>query len=192
MKEFFKKVKANMIFSAMLCIALGVVLFVWSAQTIDVICKVLATILMIMGAVQAISFLLNKDKNGFTGAVGLIELLVGIWIFMKPESIVSLIPIVIGVILLIHGLADFRLAFETKENGYETWWSILIMAFISVIFGVICIVDSFGVVSLAMKFIGIALVYDGISDIWIVTRATKVAKNLQQDDEAVDIDYKEM
>lgn len=192
MKEFLKRVKADMIVSAILCMALGVVLFVWSEQTIDIICKALAIILVVMGVVRAITFLRDREKNVITGAVGLIELLVGIWIFLRPESIVSLIPIVIGVILLVHGLADFRLAFETKGNGYETWWSILIMAFISVIFGVICIVDSFGVVSLAMKFIGVALVYDGISDLWIVTRATKAAKEFKQAKEAVDVDYKEI
>ena len=42
MKDFFKRVKADAIMSAVLCIALGVVLIVWPGETINIVCKVLA------------------------------------------------------------------------------------------------------------------------------------------------------
>lgn len=192
MKEMMKRIKADMIISAILCIALGVVLFVWSAETIDIICKALAVILMILGAVQLGSYFLNKVDSVFHVAFGLIELLVGLWIFLKPESVVSLIPIVLGVILLIHGLGDLKTAFETKRNGYDKWWSVLLMALISIICGVVSITFAFQVVSFVMKFIGIALIYDGLSDLWIVTRAVKAAKNAKMEAEALDIEYKEV
>ena len=49
MKDFFKRVKADAIMSAVLCIALGVVLIVWPGETIDIVCKVLAAGLIILG-----------------------------------------------------------------------------------------------------------------------------------------------
>ena len=58
--------------------------------------------------------------------------------------------------------------------------------------GIICIVNAFGVVSLAMKFIGVALIYDGISDLWIVSRTAKAAKAMKQEADALDVDYKEV
>ena len=42
MKETLKRIKADIIVSALLCIALGIVLLVWPAETIDVFCKILA------------------------------------------------------------------------------------------------------------------------------------------------------
>ena len=53
------------------------------------------------------------------------------------------------------------------------------------------IVNAFGVVRLAMKFIGVALVYDGISDLWIVSRTAKAAKAMREEAEALDVEYKE-
>ena len=38
MKETLKRIKADIIVSALLCIALGIVLLVWPAETIDVFC----------------------------------------------------------------------------------------------------------------------------------------------------------
>ena len=87
---------------------------------------------------------------------------------------------------------DLKLAVETKRNGYGKWWSMLIIAAVSLVFGVLCIVNAFGMVKLALQFIGIALIYDGISDLWVANRAVHAAKMMKQEAEAVDVDYKEI
>ena len=98
----------------------------------------------------------------------------------------------IGAILVIHAVQDIKLAIETKQNGYEKWWSMLIIAAISLVLGVVSIVDAIGVVTLAMQFVGIALIYDGISDLWVVTKAVRTAKAMRQEAEALDVEYKEV
>lgn len=192
MKEVLKRIKADMILTALLCVVLGIVIFIWPAETIDIFCKVLAIGLVILGAVDLVSYFRNKGVHSFSGILGLIILLVGFWIFLRPSSVVSLIPIVIGVILTVHGIQDLKLAFETKENGYEKWWTMLIIAAVSLIFGILCIVNAFGMVKLALQFIGIALIYDGISDLWIVTKAVRTAKEKQETEDALDVEFKEM
>ena len=61
MKDFFKRVKADAIMSAVLCIALGVVLIVWPGETINIVCKVLAAGLIILGGVELFSYITNMD-----------------------------------------------------------------------------------------------------------------------------------
>ena len=178
MKDFFKRVKADAIMSAVLCIALGVVLIVWPGETINIVCKVLAAGLIILGGVELFSYITNRNGYMFTGILGLIVLIVGVWIFLKPSSIVSLVPIVIGVILAVHGVQDVKMA--------------LIIAIISIAFGVLCIVNAFGMVKLAMQFVGAALIYDGISDLWVVTKTVRTVKDMEQEAKAVDVDYKEI
>lgn len=192
MKDTLKRMKADIILSALVCMVLGIVLLIWPAETIDIFCKILAVGLVIMGVVDIVSYFTNRSIHPFGGALGLIVLLVGIWIFIRPERIVSLIPIVIGVILCVHGIQDMKLAFETKGNGYEKWWSMLIIAAVSLAFGVLCIVNAFGMVKLALQFIGIALIYDGVSDLWIASRAVRAARQMKQDAEALDVEYKEV
>lgn len=191
MKETFKRIKADMILSAVLCAVMGIVIFVWPDKTIDVLCKILAVGLILIGVVNLISYFTNRSIHPFAGPLGLIILLVGFWIFMKPESIVSLVPIVIGVLLVIHGVQDIKVAIESKDNGYERWWSMLIVGSVSLIFGVICIVNAFGLVKLALRFVGIALIYDGASDLWVVWKAVRMAKAAKEEADALDIEYKE-
>lgn len=192
MKDFFKRVKADAIMSAVLCIALGVVLIVWPGETIDIVCKVLAAGLIILGGVELFSYITNRNGYMFTGILGLIVLIIGVWIFLKPSSIVSLVPIVIGVILAVHGVQDVKMALESKNGGYDRWWIMLIIAIISIAFGVLCIVNAFGMVKLAMQFVGAVLIYDGISDLWVVTKTVRTVKDMEQEAKAVDVDYKEI
>lgn len=49
------------------------------------------------GGVDIASYFMNRSIHPFAGALGLIVLLIGIWIFLLPGELVSLIPIVIGV-----------------------------------------------------------------------------------------------
>ena len=65
MKETLKRIKADIIVSALLCIALGIVLLVWPAETIDVFCKILAVGLIIMGGVDIASYFMNRSIHPF-------------------------------------------------------------------------------------------------------------------------------
>lgn len=190
--DTLKRIKADVIMSALVCVALGVVLLVWPAETIDIFCKVLAIGLMVMGVMNIINYFGNRGTHPFAGILGVIVLIVGVWVFVKPESIVSIVPIVIGVILCVHGIQDIKIALETKGNGYGKWWSMLIIASISLVFGVICIVKAFGVVTLALQFIGIGLIYDGISDLWVASRAIRAAREMKREADALDVEYKEV
>lgn len=192
MREIMKKFRADMMLSALFSIVMGVILVAWPETTLDIICKAIATILIVMGAAELVSYFWNKITYSLSGILGLVVLLIGIWIFVKPQSVLSLIPIVIGVILAVHGVQDLKVAFDTKRNGYTKWWSMLLMAIISLALGIICIVNAFGMVTLTMQIIGIALVYDGISDIWIVYKASKVAKEMKEERDALDVEYKEV
>ena len=89
MKDFFKRVKADAIMSAVLCIALGVVLIVWPGETINIVCKVLAAGLIILGGVELFSYITNRNGYMFTGILGLIVLIVGLAVV--PSLVVGLI-----------------------------------------------------------------------------------------------------
>ena len=94
MKETLKRIKADVILSALLCVALGVVLIIWSDETISAICMLLAFGLIVMGVVNLVGYFTNHRLTSFNGMLGLILVLVGIWLFARPEYIAMIFPIV--------------------------------------------------------------------------------------------------
>lgn len=177
MKEIVERLKIDVIVTALVCIGLGVVLILWPVEVTTVACKVIGAVIAFLGAVRIIGYFLRKEKkHSLHLLLGMVLLLVGIWIFLKPDSIQSILFIGIGAVLFVHGLEDFKYALEAKRNGYESWAILILMSLLSMIFGVLCIVDCFGVISITLSFVGAVLIYDGITDLWIVSRVIRAAK----------------
>ncbi|MCF2642992.1 MAG: DUF308 domain-containing protein [Lachnospiraceae bacterium] len=192
MREMLRKIKADVILSAILCIILGIVLFVYTAQATNLICTILALFLIVMGAGHIVTYLLNKNKNTVRLICGIIVLVIGVWILANPAVVISLIPAIIGVILLLHGIEGIRLAVDTKQANDTAWISGLILSVITIIFGLVLIVRAFEAAQIAFKVVGIALIYDGVSKLFIVSRAAKATRNMEQDFNAVDGEAKEL
>lgn len=192
MREMLRKIKADVVLSAILCIILGIVLFVYTAQATNLICTILALFLIVMGAGHIVTYLLNKNKNTVRLICGIIVLVIGVWILANPAVVISLIPAIIGVILLLHGIEGIRLAVDTKQANDTAWISGLILSVITIIFGLVLIVRAFEAAQIAFKVVGIALIYDGVSKLFIVSRAAKATRNMEQDFNAVDGEAKEL
>lgn len=192
MREMLKKIKADVVLSAILCIILGIVLFVYTAQATNLICTILALFLIVMGAGHIVTYLMDKNKNTVRLVCGIIVLVIGVWILANPAVVISLIPAIIGVILLLHGIEGIRLAVDTKQANDTAWISGLILSVITIIFGLVLIVRAFEAAQIAFKVVGIALIYDGVSKLFIVSRAAKATRNMEQDFNAVDGEAKEL
>ena len=46
--------------------------------------------------------------------------------------------------------------------------------------GLACIVDCFGIISMTLTLVGVALVYDGVSLLFIISRIQKTARNVKR------------
>ena len=189
MKEFLKQIKADYLLSSILCILLGVVFIIWKDGVLGVMGSMFAILLIIIGVVYLGSFFLNLVTNGVSVLMGIIILAVGIWFLIEPSVIVSLIPIVIGVVLLFHGIRALKETLEAKKYGFSSWGVNLVLALLGIVFGIICIFDASGVMEKAIMLVGIILVFNGISNIWIAGTATHAAKDYARKNETVDVEF---
>ena len=191
MKEFLRRIKADFLLSSVLCILLGVVFIIWNNGVLNVIGSVLAIGMIVIGVVYLGSFFLSIVTNGLSVVMGILVLAVGIWFLADPAVIMSLIPIVIGVVLLFHGIRGIKETIEAKKYGFDAWGANLILAIISVILGFFCVFDAFGMVEKATIVVGIILIYNGVSNIWIAGTATHAAKDYARRNGTVDVNFVE-
>ena len=114
MKEFLGRIKADFLLSSVLCIALGLVFIIWRASVLTIVANVLAVVLIIIGVVYMCSYFLNIVTNGLSALLGLMVLAVGIWFLVQPQVVVSLIPIVIGLVLIFHSIRSIIEAVDAR------------------------------------------------------------------------------
>ncbi|MBR1571426.1 MAG: DUF308 domain-containing protein [Lachnospiraceae bacterium] len=177
MFEKLKEINLNVTIQALISLVIGIMLLVSPAAIITIIAKVIAAIIIISGVVFLISALTDSSKSALGITVSILVAIIGIWMFVHPELIASLIPIAMGVLLVVHGVKDFSLAFDTKGNKGDKWWLGILAGILNILLGIVCIGNAFGIVKIAVQIIGIMLIYDGISDMFIVHKANQSAKN---------------
>ena len=196
MFQFLKNRKANYTVSAIICIIVGLVLVIWPGTSTQVVCKVLGAVLLIYGAMQILMYILAKERSLYSQGMlilGVIFAVVGAWILLKPEMIIAAVPVIMGIIIVMHGLHNAAQAIKLKSLNYEKWWLALLLGVLTMALGGVLIYNPFKVVDTVVRVIGIFLVYDGISDIWIISRLFKSKRAISEviDAEAVVVEEEE-
>ena len=195
METMLKKIKANAIVSALMCIVLGIILVVWPGLTVCAVCMTIGFVLVAGGVNRLCGFIFGGDNSIYSRMnliTGVIVTLIGAWILFQPDTIIKLIPVLVGIIVIIHGINDLQQTVSLCQSRYDKWWVALILGLVTLGFGVLLIFNPFEAVETLVMFIGIFLIYDGVSDIWIVSRVSRVAKYLKQEAGAVDVDAREI
>lgn len=191
MKEFLKGIRLAVYLTSVLTIASGVMLIAWPLEVTGLICRIFGALLVVMGAVQLFGYFM-EGSGMLSVAAGLLFVLLGVWIFTHPGSVAQLVPIGIGVVMIMHSLKDFQMASEVKRSRNGSWQLLFLLALLNFALGVVCICDSFGVLTVAVRVLGIALVYDGISDIIIVYHTTKAVRKAAAQLEPIDVESRDL
>ncbi len=186
MERILKKIKANVMVSALICIIIGVVLVAWPGKSVHVVCMTIGAVIVISGISRLITFMLNRDGSLFSQmnlATGIVITLIGGWILFQPDTIIAIIPILVGVIIIIHGINNVQQAVSLYQSRYEKWWIALILGFATLCFGGVLVFNPFGAINTLVIFIGLFLIYDGLSDIWIMSRFSAITKAFEGENE---------
>ena len=138
MFQFLKNRKANYTVSAIICIIVGLVLVIWPGTSTQVVCKVLGAVLLIYGAMQILMYILAKERSLYSQGMlilGVIFAVVGAWILLKPEMIIAAVPVIMGIIIVMHGLHNAAQAIKLKSLNYEKWWLALLLGVLTMALG---------------------------------------------------------
>ena len=179
MREFLKRAKADYLLSSVLCIVLGIIFVVWKGGVIDVIGTILSVAMIIVGIIYLGSFILS------------LVLAVGIWFLIQPSLIVSLVPVILGVGLVFHGIRAVTEAVNAKKYGYEKWGMDLVFAIICLVCGLVCVFCPLGVLKQFIMLVGIVLIINGALNLWIAVTATRAARDYRRRTETVDTEFVE-
>lgn len=192
-KEGLKALKKNKVVSAVLVTFIGLLLVIWPGTALILICRIIGVCALIGGAVGVIMFFTTNIRTpgiigGLTG--GLLLLIVGIWILIRPDILASVLPMVLGFLIIVSGMINLADCVTIKRQDGSVVAS-LIMAVITIILGIVIITHAFGTSKLFFRLLGIVMMYDGISDLVIIGHISDKARGFEKavkDSEPIDTD----
>ena len=180
-----KKIKWNVIISSVIYVALGVILLLWPEEMAKNICYVIA-----VGIVNLIDYIrkdYSVDAYRYNLVYGLVCILFGVFVFVKVDTVVSIIPFLLGFAVTISGLLKFQNAVDLVRMKYSGWGIVMIVSVLNIAFGIVLIMNPFTSAMVLFICIGIGMIYSGVSDLIatiMLSRSIKsVGRELQKANE---------
>lgn len=183
MRNFFKNMKVSFMLASILYIAFGVVLLLWPNTARDVICFAFGAVLLVYGAITIISFFVHESRSGVFRLeliLGVVSAAVGILFLLKPELVVSILPVVLGVYVVIDGLLNVKRALELRDLSYRRWAVVLGLSLGSVALGAFLLIRPAFIAEVIIMVMGGILIYNGVSDLWTLFKLGRITKDMTQ------------
>ena len=164
---------------ALVTIVFGVVLVMWPDRSVSVICAMLGGALLISGLLYVIGWFAGKRKAGapvFMIIPGVVLAGLGVWLMTSSQTVIALIQYVFGAVIIFHGILDLQGVLVLIRQKMPRWWVALIMSAVTFGLGILILVNPLDAFSALVALIGVALVYDGVSDLWLLLYLHKSRK----------------
>lgn len=188
-----KKLLSSFIKTSVLCsvalIALGLLLIIKSEATIITISYVIGGLLIALGVIAEIKYF-NEHAKKFTLddidiVYGIVCVILGIIVIQNPEAIASIIPLVIGVIIIANSAVKLQYSMELKKENSNLWISTLILSIIMLVCGVLLVFNPFKGAVLLTRIVGVFIliyaVLDLISTFCIRNTLVKIQKTIKEE-----------
>ena len=194
MKKFLKQMKWETMLTSLLYIVLGIVALLIPETMVKTLGYLIGILLILAGAVSMICYLLreahqNYYRNDF--GYGLMGIAVGILFLYKVDWIISLVPAILGILVVASGCRKLQDVIDMKRMGYGNWVLVLILAAVNVAFGVGLIMNAFEAALLFLQLVGAGLIFSGVTDCASCLYLAGKVKKYFEDLEAVDGTYTE-
>lgn len=173
--NFTKEAKWQNLIGNAIYIILGIVLLVFPEATATTFCYVIGIAAIVIGAFTILIYLFREvQKNYYRNdfVIGSMEMLLGAVVLYKAELVVSLIPYILGILIVFSGILKLQTTIDIRRMRIGTELVFFILSMVGIVWGVVMIVDPFRTfmedqmlaTKLLFILIGIGLLFSGISD----------------------------
>ena len=193
--KMLKELKWEAILTGVLYILLGIVALVIPETMQKTLGYLIGIVLIVAGLISIICYLLRDARENYYHnefVFGLVGMVVGAAVLYKVEVIISLIPFILGILVLFSGCSKLQDAIDLKRLSYGSWAGMLVMAAINIILGIVLICNPFKAAIVLFRVLGVGLILSGVSDCFSTIYFAEKLRRFKQEQEAVEGTYEEI
>ncbi len=176
-----KTMKKSIAVMSSVYIAIGLVLLIWPNITSKIISYIFAGMILVYGLVKVYGYVKTSYEYRdlfvkFDFVAGVISIGLALFLFIKTEIVLSILPFLVGIYLVINSIFGIQASIHLKKIDNKTWLSSLILSLVLTVLGIVLVLNPFQAHILLIRFIGLSLIINAISDIWVGIQSIKMLK----------------
>lgn len=175
--------KKGFLLSALAFMLLGLALLLWPQASLRAVCYLFGAVILIKGLLSVWGYVRAEERFFFDyfGLVfGVAASALGVFLLLQPDTVVSVLPLLVGLYVVVDAVVRLRSAFELRELGYAHWWGFLVLAGLSAALGVLMVANPFETVQLLVMAIGVILLVEGALSLISAVYAAVLVRGLER------------
>lgn len=144
---FFRKMQGSYIVMAVAYVVFGLSLLIKPELSTTVICYAIGAVCVIYAVANLIKYFTGSMNRMYIEPDFVLSVIIcvfGIVTIVRPSVIISILPFIVGIVLVFSGLIKVQDGINLKRFNYDRWFLVLGFAVISVILGIVVLLNPFG------------------------------------------------
>lgn len=173
--SFLKKIRWVYLVSSLVLVGLGIVCIAAPQFIAGVLCYVSGALLLVFGIGKVIRYFASRSSLVDSLVVGVLLAMLGFILVTRPDQVLDMIFVFVGILLLLDGIVKLKNAFVARAGGKKDWTVLLVISVIVLAFGIIVIANPFaGYVPIIV--LGVAVLVDGLQNLYAALRVSFLEK----------------
>ena len=160
-----------------------------SVRAVGIVCGVT---LIVFGVVKLVGYFsrdLFRLAFQYDLASGILTVLIGTALLIRPVRAMTLMCSLIGILVLADSLFKTQISIDARTFGVRQWWLILASAILAGVFGFLLILRPDESVQVMTVLYGITLLWEGLLNICTMLITVKIIRHQRPD--VIEGEYKE-
>ena len=158
-----KKLKWNLVLMSLLYLGLGVFLVMKPGTALNIVCDALGGVVLACPAVQLVRYFAVERgvfQSQLTLVSGIVCLALGAFLIIRSDIVVSILPVVFGLFVIFDAIGRVQNALDLRRCGYDSWKGFLFLPVLSVVLGVVLVINPFGAMEKLVMALGMILIVE--------------------------------
>ena len=165
-----KDLLKNELVTDIVLLVVGIILTIWPNETLNVAVNLVGSVVCLFGVINIIMWFSNKG-NYSTLFVGILTLVIGIFVIIRSNDIISIMHILLGIAVLADGITNLKSLYDVKSDS-KSWKALFISAIITTLLGLLLIFRPLFIADMVIRIGGIIMILCGLEGL-LIMRKTK-------------------
>lgn len=164
----------------LIMLVLGGLFLVFPGTAQKTLANIIAIAFVILGVAKILSYFGKPEEDAYgymeykSKSVIVIGILYIVFAALIARVLMSIIPILLGIIIAVNGIIKLQYSLEIKKNIPDSRWQLMLLAaVIMLVVGVVILCNPFKTNNLIIRIIGGILVFESIFDLAVSYKYSK-------------------
>ena len=177
--------------SAVFCVV-GAMLITFPAVLAMFMGTVIGIAMLLFGCIKLVGYFsrdLYRLAFQYDFQFGILLIVLGLVILVRPSDVVQLICISVGIVFLTEGMFKIQISMEARKFGIRQWWAILGFSVLTGMIGLVLVFWPSESIHVLAVLLGISLIIGAVLNLCLALWAVKIINHQYPD--TIDDDYAE-